>query len=299
MPTPFLARSNLRRRLLAAVLAVATWTMLTASEGHAFCRATTVKSGDGDCVDRGLPLFWRGACVGYRLNPKDVPAFGAAKARSVLEQTYGAWAGASCNPSIKAVFLGETADNDVGYLRNQANANVVVFRTTWPYPNRNQVALTTLTYRPDTGEMVDADIEVNASLEVVPSEAIRSGAYDLTTIFAHEGGHLLGLAHSDIASATMFPRYPAGTVEQGSLARDDGEGLCSAYAPDGMRNTASGPIMQGACDPNSPVSTTLESQETSGCNCRTAPQTTPIFAATIALGLLVRRRVRLTSASRH
>jgi MYXO-CTERM domain-containing protein len=274
--------------------------MLTTTDARAFCRATTVKSGDGDCVDRGLPLFWRGACVGYRLNPKDVPAFGAAKAQAVLEQTYGAWANASCKPSIKAVFLGDTTDDDVGYVRNQPNANVVVFRTTWPYPNRNQVALTTLTYRPDTGEMVDADIEVNASLDVVPSEAIRSGAYDLTTIFAHEGGHLLGLAHSDIASATMFPRYPAGTLEQGSLAADDGEGLCSAYPRSGMRNTASGPIMQGVCDPNAPVSTTLESQESSGCNCRTAPQTTPVFAVTaIAVVLFVRRRARPTNAMKQ
>ena len=80
------------------------------------------------------------------------------------------------------------------------NQNLVVFHdTAWPYNACGEtLALTTVTYHLDTGELWDVDIEVNTSCghKITTTEPVPPDGWDLQSIFQHETGHFLGLAHS-------------------------------------------------------------------------------------------------------
>ncbi|PQM32862.1 metalloendoproteinase 3-MMP [Prunus yedoensis var. nudiflora] len=55
-----------------------------------------------------------------------------------------------------------------------------------------------------------------------------SGAYDLETVALHEIGHLLGLGHSSVQGAIMFPSIGSGVTQQ-SLHGDDIQGIKALY----------------------------------------------------------------------
>jgi hypothetical protein len=111
-----------------------------------------------------------------------------------------------------------------------------------------------VTYDPDTGEIYDADMEINATVPLSLGDPIPADGYDLLSIVTHESGHFLGMAHSGDDQATMFAHYVQGTTTLRTLSSDDVSGLCSIYLPNGNRAVApsvvsSGPVMEDPCDP--------------------------------------------------
>ncbi|KAL1804413.1 hypothetical protein DCAR_0936062 [Daucus carota subsp. sativus] len=87
---------------------------------------------------------------------------------------------------------------------------------------------------------------------VINGEILRSpaeDAVDLESVVVHEIGHLLGLGHSSVESAIMFPSISSG-VRRVELAGDDIEGVQALYG--------SGPGYSGSPNP------TLEESDTNG-----------------------------------
>jgi len=82
-----------------------------------------------------------------------------------------------------------------------------------------------------TGDILDADIIFNPDVNVPFSTdtATPSNQYDLESVLTHEVGHLLGLDHSAILSATMFPRVGQGVTSSRVLSSDDIAGVSSLY----------------------------------------------------------------------
>ena len=68
--------------------------------------------------------------------------------------------------------------------------------------------------------------ECDISLGAVPYDWTY---YSVSRVVAHEVGHCLGLGHSDISGAIMYPSVGAGTDV--TLAADDVAGLRAAYPP--------------------------------------------------------------------
>lgn len=104
---------------------------------------------------------------------------------------------------------------------------------------------TYLTYRTSTGEILDADIVVNAvhyKWGVIGMGGCGQ-RYDLHNILAHEAGHFLGMAHSpDHKEATMYPSAPKCETSKRELSADDQGAALYLYDNLSLETTDSEPI---------------------------------------------------------
>ena len=68
----------------------------------------------------------------------------------------------------------------------------------------------------------DADVYTNTSQPLYSSgEPSCSGEYDINGIMAHEVGHVIGIGHSNVSGATMYPSVSACNTGNRTLASDD------------------------------------------------------------------------------
>jgi hypothetical protein len=75
----------------------------------------------------------------------------------------------------------------------------------------------------------DADIAFNPNAQFSTSTPPLSNAFDLQSVATHEFGHALGLDHSGIAHAVMFPAGDTGESQQRTLSSDDIVGISFLY----------------------------------------------------------------------
>lgn len=252
------------RLSLAAGLLVALAIPQTA---HAFCRTTTQPlpanySPSRGCYSEGLFLFWRNACVSYSVNQAGSRNIPYDEAKRVVDESFGTWMGATCGdgnaPGVAVSNIGPSSCAEVRYNSNSPNQNLIVFRDDgWPYSDPNStLGLTTVTFNAETGEIYDADMEINSSgRNLSTSDQVPANGFDLASVITHEAGHFLGLAHATDARATMYASYKPGTTALRSLAPDDVSGLCAIY-PNATTRTVSSAVsanetvLADQCDPN-------------------------------------------------
>ncbi len=102
-------------------------------------------------------------------------------------------------------------------------------------------ARTRLFYDPETGEIVEADIAINAHPIGADGTLVQfstdgtPGTYDLESTFMHEIGHFLGLDHSNVISSTMQAHqgvngtYRLTAFTERTLSEDDRTRVLSLY----------------------------------------------------------------------
>jgi hypothetical protein len=214
-----------------------------------------------------IPVWWSSACVSYDIQKdasKQVPydvadrLFATAFAKWTSIDCAGSEKYATGRVSIDVRDLGPVACNQVQYNQDQGNQHVIIFHDdVWPHnDSNNTLGLTTITYDPDTGEIYDADMEINGTVPLTVGDPVPRDGYDFESIITHESGHFLGMAHSGDERATMYAHYALGTTTMRELSADDVGGLCTIYLPDGARVVdrsvtpdGSGRIPEAACDP--------------------------------------------------
>jgi hypothetical protein len=215
---------------------------------------------------KALPVWWRNACVGYDLQQDASAQVPYATASQMVAQAFAKWTSIQCattdasggaagsaRVSIDVRDLGPVQCGLVQYNSDQGNQHVIVFRDVWPHNDANNtLGLTTVTFNPDTGEIYDADMEINAQVKLAVGDPVPPDGYDFQSVITHESGHFLGLAHSGDDRATMYASYSAGTTFKRILTADDIGGLCSVYLPGGLRAadpSVGGATPEDACDP--------------------------------------------------
>lgn len=265
-------------------IAVGLVVVASATTAHAFCRETTVPIdptfAGTKCWDQGLPVYWARPCISYSVQEDASSQVTADQTKQTLDTAFAAWSSATCttatgSPSIAVQFLGDVACHTVQYNQSAGNANIVMFDDgKWPYSasgDADTLALTHVTYNLDTGELYDADIEINTAQNKFSLDGTGTDP-DLLAVLTHEAGHFLGLAHSTDPNATMYAHYVGTSMR--TLAPDDVDAICSVYAPDGTRATADGGLAAGSCDPTPRhgYATDCGGQDVSGCGCTTAPR---------------------------
>jgi uncharacterized protein (TIGR03437 family) len=102
--------------------------------------------------------------------------------------------------------------------------------------------LTTFSSGPRAGEIVDAALVFNGNQFTWAVDA-RPNAADIAEVATHEIGHIIGISHSPIGGATMFPRSGLGRNKGRTLEPDDRIAASVAYPADGF--AASTGIIQG------------------------------------------------------
>jgi len=100
------------------------------------------------------------------------------------------------------------------------------------FANQKFFAVTTNWYD-DSGKMTEADIQIDTN-------TFTSGACDMQALVAHEIGHLLGLDHSAVISAVMYPYV--GKIGAPSLDSDDRVAISSLYPRDTNGATLQGHV---------------------------------------------------------
>ena len=212
----------------------------------------------------GRPLGWSTSCYYWSLNragSEDVPI---ETLETSLRAAYDAWEAPACS-YFEFVETARAAVAEQAFHEDAGNANLVVFRDapgSWPY-SPAIVALTSVHYDPPTGEIRDADVEMNGELfTFAAQDSYPEGAasIDLQSTLTHEIGHTLGLDHSDVAGATMAPYGSPGQTIKRDLAEDDIDGLCAMYPiaqdPGVCREPHCGLDLEGtstACHENAPA----------------------------------------------
>jgi hypothetical protein len=273
-----------------ASIATATACLFGVAPAAAFCRTMTCPTPPDypsaeDCVPqdfesycaslnpprRVLPVYWTNACVSYDINQNASDQIPYSTAAQQFAIAFSKWTGTLCTAttadagadagegkvSIDIRDLGPVSCDALTYNTNQGNQNVIIFHDdVWPYNDANNtLGLTTITYDPDTGELDDADMEINSTVPLTVGGAVPTDGYDFQSIITHETGHFFGMAHSTEDTATMFAHYTPGSTEMRLLKDDDMAGICSIYPPDGTRTVStsvatSGSIPESACDPS-------------------------------------------------
>jgi len=229
--------------------------LLHAAGVGAFCRARTCEPANptedcgidaAGCTTVGNPLHWSTGCVTFAVQEDGSYRSGidVGTALDASSRALAAWLTVDCAgkdhtgprdladlPSLVGGSLGPVTCDQSRYDTWRGNANIVLFRDDdWPYPGGNDLFATTVV-RFDTasGEILDADIEINTANYLMAANGGDLGV-DLQSILTHEFGHFLGLAHAG-ADTTMQPNWDGIGTELRSLTEDDAAGMCDAYPP--------------------------------------------------------------------
>ncbi len=89
--------------------------------------------------------------------------------------------------------------------------------------------------------IIDADIMFNPTQPFSTAQPTPTGSFDVQSVATHEIGHALGLDHSGIAAAVMYPFGDTGQSQSRTLAVDDSAGIAFLY-PAAAFSTATGRI---------------------------------------------------------
>jgi hypothetical protein len=280
-----------------------------APDAHAYCRARTCDPTDpnqhcqivdGNCVTSGHLLHWPSGCLTF-----DVQRDGSTKlgidAGAVYDATsaaFLAWKSADCGggqePALEVGTFGPVACDESRYNTEGKNANIVMFRDDeWPYPNSlDAYALTTVRFDPNTGEVFDADIEINsADFDIVTNDSARG--VDLQSILTHEVGHFLGMAHASSSNpdATMRAGWSGVGTDLRTLSSDDEAGVCDIYPP--------GTTVPATCEPRHGFASECDvpvATASAGCNLQRGRPHGDWALSSLVVALLLGRRRRAQRA---
>jgi hypothetical protein len=204
----------------------------------AYCRLTTeMPTASQACSTKGVGLAWKRSCISFSLVERTDPLPLFETVRDVTDTSFRTWNRVTCNDEPMGLRLEQTdqlGQCDVPeYNKSAANANTIIFVEDWEERELppDAFGLTLVWHNPDSGEIYDADMQINESLGTlaVCRGSCGRGQVDLQNVITHEAGHFLGLGHSNVSSATMASRATVGEIKKRDLDDDDIAGLCAIY----------------------------------------------------------------------
>jgi len=233
----------------------------------------------------GVPVWWRNPCINmdFLLGAPPPAMIGDAYLQAARTAA-AAWSHPDLACSGLAISIHKTAETSAGIGFDGRNT-IVMRQDTWcsdppstdpnepPCYSANALAVTTVFRSTSTGEIVDADMEVNAVnvfwADLVKDPALATGSTaDFQNMLTHELGHVIGLAHpcytptdgtprltdnlgqpelncsapdlpATVAATTMFPSVSIVDTSRRRLSPDDAQAACEVY-PSSVSSCPSG-----------------------------------------------------------
>jgi MYXO-CTERM domain-containing protein len=311
-------------RTLLAAASLCLLAVTAARSARAYCRTSTTSTSDFDghvCTppqndDSGSPVYWDMPRITYSLQEDASQQVSFEAARSALRAAFDEWMAADCDgepPRLEVIEAEVAACAQQEYNRGRGNANLIFFVDEGWEGMFNQLAITVVTFGKESGRIYDADVMINSTDHTF---TVGGTGYDLQSVFTHEAGHFLGIAHSPVPEAMMFATYssPGGTG-LGALAEDDRAAICAIFPPGDIADGCDATPWQGfsplcGADQPAPVSDEplagdrccctggaecVEGVCVGGCDCTVSPPRStpwPPAAALVALGAALARRRR-------
>ncbi|WP_437965673.1 matrixin family metalloprotease [Sorangium sp. So ce260] len=254
-------------RCLCAAAALAV--LASAQQASAYCRSNTCKVSEL-CLQDDLPvgycrpLRWTSSCIGFNVQEDASSEISYQEISDVLDTAFRTWQEAPCDsggtPGIRVQNLGPVSCGAVELNARDGktrvvdglvpgNANVVVFRDmNWlaaPGHRSEMLALTTVQFDKNTGDLWGADMEINTHLfDFTVDDDSAAPREDLLAVVTHEAGHFLGLDHTLAGpDATMHERYErTDPMNFRTLHEDDIAGICQIYPPRDLSTAECNPI---------------------------------------------------------
>jgi hypothetical protein len=221
----------LRRAVAGLVLPIC---LLAAGPLGAFQRETSDDPGCPEapgvnCPHRGTPLAWMTFPVAYVIN-SDASGLPFSTARDAISAAFSSWQGASGN-GITYQFAGQSHSGSDG----QDGQNTISWLDLGG-DAADTFGQTIITFDSRSGEILDADVELNTAtpLRVLPAgeDNPSDPNGDLQAIATHEAGHLSGLAHENTLGpqVVMFFEDTTGNTAHRNLTPDDQAGIQAIYS---------------------------------------------------------------------
>ena len=164
-------------------------------------------------------VTWGQVPVPYSINTTNLDLPGAA-VESAMQAGANVWANQS-GASVAFTYAGTSTQTTTGF----DSVNLVVFR------NASSGSAIATTYWWSSGShIVDADVVFwDAAFLFFSGSTGCAGGFYIEDIAAHEFGHAIGLGHSDITGATMFPSVSTCNQGNRTLEADDIAGARFLY----------------------------------------------------------------------
>lgn len=230
--------------------------LLLPKTARAYCLTTTVNEPTdyeptlSGCWKQGITLAWPAAPIGLRVDARASRKVSLEVAERTVVESFAKWSSVTCEapgalttadpaprPAFEVRDLGPTMVDVSDCSTSEcvrdrlAESGSILFRDSgWPTADGPETyALTTLTYRPSTGRVYGAFMELNtADHDFVEHGPAPDHAAALDYVITHEAGHFLGLAHSDKSDSIMFSRYR--NDGDATLRADDRAAICAIRA---------------------------------------------------------------------
>lgn len=194
----------------------------------------------------GAPLAWnltnpatsivQGGRITYRLNSAGSDNVPFAQVEQALVASFQAW------EDVPTSTIAFTRGPNTSSTATAGDGQLELFwqensETTADGLNlTGALALTRRQFNTATGEITDASVVFNGFRYTWAADG-RGDAVDIRDVATHEIGHVIGLSHSPIGGATMYPRTMAGRTQNRDLSSDDILGASVIYPEPGFLNS--------------------------------------------------------------